>query len=216
MKPRSMLLLLAALAPAALGQIDAPRAGVMRDTGGEVRLISGVPGAFVLRPGNGLMATGGGYCGRLGLWQTADRTVLVDTDGLETDSRDAVTGPMALACAQGGASAVVWLAASGEMLGLPGWQEMAVPNWKGEPVALAFSGRKALHAVVRRGDGLWLVQSRNEDGMIVNERLLPGVQPPVALLADGTLIHFRDGSLVIEKARGESIQIPMEPVPVAF
>ena len=212
----SGLLLLAVLAQAALAQIDAPRAGVVRDTIGEVRLISGVPGAFVLRPGNGLTATGGGYCGRFGLWQSVDRTVLVDSNGSEIDSRDAVAGPMVLACAQGGASAVVWFEASGELLSLPGWQEMAVPNWKGELLALAFSGRKALDAVVRRDGVLWLVQSRSADGIIANERLLPDVHAPVALLTDGTLIHFRDGSLVLEKAGGESIQVPMESVPVAF
>jgi hypothetical protein len=213
---RSGLLLLTALAPAALAQIDAPRVGVVRDTGGEVRLISGVPGAFVLRTGNGLIATGGGFCGRFGLWQAADRTVLVDAGGSEMDSRDAVAGPMVLACAPDGASAVVWLAASGELLNLPGWQQMAVPNWNGELLALAFSGRKALNAVVRRGDALWLVQSRSGDGIIAHERLLPDVHPPVALLTDGTVIHYRDGSLVIEKVRGESIQVLMEPVPIAF
>jgi len=211
-----LLLLLAAVAPAALAQIDAPRLGLVRDTGGEVRLLTGVPGAFVSRPGNGLKATGGGYCGRFGLWQAADRTVLVDRDGSEIGARDALAGPMVLACAADGASAVIWLAATAELLTLPGWQEMAVPNWKGEVLALAFSGRKALNAVVRRGDALWLVQCRSEDGRISHERLLPDVHPPAALLADGSLIHFRDGSLMLDKVRGESIQVPMETVPVAF
>lgn len=194
-------------------QLDVPRIGVVRGAGGEVRAVTGVSSAFVVATeGVGLNAVAGEYSGRAGLWQTADRLVLTAADGSEIGSRPAAGGAVVIAFPAAGGTGVVWLAASGELLRFPGWQPLDVPDWGGDPVALAVT-RTRLSAVVRRGDALWLVESSLSDGRVTRARLLPGVAAPVLMENDGTLIYAQDDAVVVSGRDGTEQRCPVTARP---
>lgn len=214
---RMRCVLLAALLSTTTGalraQLDVPRIGMVRDAGGEVRTVTGVASAFVLAAeGVGLNAVAGEFSGRAGLWQTADRLVLTAADGSEIASRPATGGPVVIAFPASGGTGVVWLAASGELLRFPGWQPLDVPDWGGDPVALAVT-RTRLSAVVRRGDALWLVESALADGRVTRARLLPGVAAPMLIENDGTLIYGQDDAVVVSSRDGTEQRLPVTARP---
>lgn len=212
MRPFTLAVL--CVVPAA-AQIAAPSAGFVRDAGGEVRPVAGVSGAFTLPPGSGLQALWGAFSGRVGLWLTADKLVLTDASGQPADSYP-VSGPGAAAAfSRSGASGVVWLAASGELLAFPGWQPRPVPAWNGSPVALSLN-RGVLKAVIQQDGGLWLAESSLEDGAILAQRLLPAWEAPVLLLPDGTLLHSTDDAVVVSPPDGSDQRIETASRPGAI
>jgi len=76
--------------------------------------------------------------------------------------------------------------------------------------------RTRLTAVVRRDDGLWLVDSPLAGGRVLRQRLLPGVEPPVLLANDGTLVHAEDAAVMITSRDGTEQRVPVNARPTAF
>jgi hypothetical protein len=137
---------------------------------------------------------------------------LADAFGQALDYYPA-TGPTGVAAFRsGGEAGLVWIGGSGELLSFPGWREQPVPDWNGTPVALALT-RRALKAVVRQQDGLWLVESSLADGSILSQRALPSREAPVLLNSDGSMLHSADGAVILSLANGfeQRIDIPARP-----
>lgn len=197
------------------GQVAVPRIGTVRDAAGDLRLVTGVAGSFSLPPAFGVNAVSGEFSGLAGVWQLHDRLVVTSPDGSETASRPAAGGPIVVAFAPGGTSGVVWLTASAELLQFPGFQSLDVPDWNGDPLSLSAT-RTRLTAVIRREDGLWLVDSPLAGGRVLRQRLLPGVEPPVLLASDGTLLHSEDAALVITSRDGVEQRLPLPARPTAL
>ena len=215
MTTRNLCLAVLVTAATLYGQLDVPRIGMVRDAAGDLRAVTGVAGSFALPPAFGLNALSGEFSGLAGVWQLSDRLVMTAPDGTETGSRPAAGGSIVVAFSPGGGSGVVWLAASGELLQFPGWRELDPPDWNGDPLSLAVS-RTRLTAVVRRDDGLWLVDSPLAGGRVLRQRLLPGVEPPVLLANDGTLVHAEDAAVMITSRDGTEQRVPVNARPTAF
>ncbi len=71
----------------------------------------------------------------------------------------------------------------------------------GDPIAISTPADNWVRFVIRRSDGLWRIDLSIQDGAILSQSALPGIQGPVLMQADGSLVYVDQTWLVIGERR---------------
>jgi hypothetical protein len=216
---RAMLATLSIMAGAAWAQtaLTPPQVGFMQDAANSVRPVYGIAGNFL--PGNPVAGgvVSAAYSGSYGLFKTNSAIIVSDRAGSIVASNAEPDGPALFAFTRSGKPALVFIQAANTLLAWDGAAFNPVPFDSTTLSASAVVSIAAPHPghaamIVQRDDGLWDVRVRLATSEIDGQTAVPGVAPPVLMLASGELVYSDVNGIVLRKRDGSdrhiSAQLP--------
>lgn len=197
---RSLLAVFSALATVVLAQrvIVPPQLGWVRDANSGLRPVTGLAANFILGDSVTDGVVSSAFSGSFGIVKTDVALSVLDRDGQTVFRRDTDTGPALFAFSDDGAPAFVYLTQSQALLK---WKTdrlepapFNVEGLAGDVQSIASPVRDRAAIVVKRDDGLWLV-----DPDLGTQSFLPGVEGPVLLRNDGSLLYAGPQGLMLRQ-----------------
>lgn len=179
--------------------ITPPQLGWVRDAHTGLRPVTGIAANFILGDSvtDGVISSA--FSGSFGIVKTDASLSVLDRDGQTVFRMDADSGAALFAFSDDGAPAFVYLAQSQTLFK---WNtdrlEPALFNpdlFNGSVQSIASPARDRAAAVVKREDGLWLV-----DLDLGTQTLLPGIEGPVLLRNNGSLLYAGEQGLMLRQA----------------
>ncbi|MDQ2946023.1 MAG: hypothetical protein M3Y27_08795 [Acidobacteriota bacterium] len=182
--------------------ITPPQLGWVRDANSGLRPVTGIAANFIVGDcvTDGVISSA--FSGSFGIVKTDASLSVLDRDGQTLFRMDADSGPALFAFSDDGAPAFVYLAQSQTLLkwnpdrlepALFNLDSLDLPNNPVQAIASPSQDRAAI--VVKRPDGLWLV-----DLDLGTQTLLPGIEGPVLLRNDGSLLYAGPQGLMLRQA----------------
>jgi hypothetical protein len=193
----------------------APTAGVVRDAKDAMRMVWGVRGNFLLSPPMLEATRTVAFSGRFAMVKTASEILVLDASMRAVARAPTKDGPALLAFTRDGAPLLAYVPSAGLTYRWLGNRLVSAPRWKqdltGKLVALAASEPGTVTVIVERAGSLWLLKRTERDGRVVHEAPMPGIQAPVYLHDDGTLIFASEGCLVVRRLVGfdQRLRLPV-------
>ena len=215
---KAILATLSIMAGAALAQtLSPPQVGFMQDAANFFRPVYGIAGNFL--PGDPVAGgvVSAAYSGSYGLFKTNSAIVVTDRAGSIVASNSEPDGPALFAFTRTGEPALIFMPAANTLLAWDGAAFNPVPF---DPTTLSASAVLSIAAphsghaamIVQRDDGLWDVRVQLATGDIDAQTAVPGVAPPVLMLANGELVYSDVNGIVLRKRDGSeqhiSAQLP--------
>ena len=179
--------------------ITPPQLGWVRDENSGLRPVTGIAANFIVGDSvtDGVISSA--FSGSFGIVKTDASLSVLDRDGQTVFRTDAEAGPALFAFSDDGAPAFVYLSQSQTLLK---WNtdrlEPALFNLDllaGDVQTIASPAQDRTTVVVKRGDGLWLV-----DLDLGTQTLLPGIEGPVLLRNNGSLLYTGAQGLMLRQA----------------
>jgi hypothetical protein len=207
----SLILLTAATLGA--GDVRAPQVGYFGDRDGKLRPVFGLGGNFIVGDPAAHGVRSAAFSGGFGLIHASNELFLVNS-ALEILSRAAMPASGALlAVSADGRSAAAYLTETEELCHFapPRAWELSCHPLRSEGVVHSIGVASGLFTslAIQRSEDLWLVLVNPVTGRTVRETLLPGVSPPVLLLAGEDLLYSRDGEIVVRHAGAAETRLPL-------
>ena len=199
-------------------QLGPPRLGFVRDASGSLRAVIGVAGNFVL--GSDLLGDlrSVGFSGRIGIATTDAELLVFDTRGQTVHQREIQGGEAHFAFDRGGRAALACVISTGDLFRWPSpdrWKSPTMQRaaWScrdvdGELLGLGQPRPGVVSMAVRRGDSVWMVHRRWEDGLVRFETMLPGVSEPLFIDPAGTVVYVDASELVVRRIDGSEQRLP--------
>jgi hypothetical protein len=218
---KAILVTLSIMAGVAYAQTLAPpQVGFMQDAANSFRPVYGIAGNFL--PGN--VVAGGvisaAYSGSFGLFKTSSAIVVTDQAGSIVASHAEPDGPALFAFTRTGEPALAYIPAANTLLA---WDGAAFDPVPFDPTALTASAVLSIAAphsghaamIVQREDGLWDVRVPLATGEIDAQTAVPGVTPPMLMLANGGLVYSDVNGIVLRSSDGTERHIKAQ-LPASF
>lgn len=197
------VVILAAGFAAAQPALKPPGLGMMVDAEGSLRPVLGLPGNLLLSDAAAQDVLSAGFSGKYAVVKTSSSLNVLDADGQVRFSMDAEEGPALFAFAADGSPALAYMAGA-----LWRWSgsafeasEFKADALQGEALALAGDSSRPVF-LVQRDDAIWRVESQTGA-----QNALPGVEAPVLLRVDGTVLYADGTALVIRSVSGDERRI---------
>lgn len=199
----SLTLFLAMLTASAQPGLAPPRLGFIAAADHSLRPVLGLSGNLLLGSPAAEGVSSAGWSGSFGLIKTSSSLMAFDPSHTLA-SIDAVPGPALFAFSASGSPAFALLPQSGVLYAWTGETFQTAPFQAdlldGKPLAIASPQAGVVSLIVQREDGLWLIQPDRQSA-------LPGIQPPVLLQNDGTVLYVDKTAIVIRNAAGNERRI---------
>lgn len=201
----------------AAGDLRAPHVGYVGDRDGGLRPVFGLGGNFIVGEPAAHGVRSAVFSGGFGLIHAGNELLLVNS-ALEVLSRAALPASGALlAVSADGRTAAAYLTETEELCRFapPRALELSCHPLHPEGIVQSIGIASGLFTslAIQRGEDLWLALVNPATGRTVRETLLPGVSPPVLLLAGEDLLYSRDGEIVLRRAGTAETKVPL-PVQV--
>jgi hypothetical protein len=183
-----------------------PRVGSMIDTGGALRVVSGIAGSFVAGPVEVPRTLAVACAGTFCIAKT-DRNLITPHGIVSAPPGDAVL-------ATNGKRSMVWLAQSGEFfeLWMGGRAQLQPQAWKvdGRVLSLRITPQGA-DIAVRRASGVWIV---TPDGTVIDT--LPAEASGAVLLLDAGTAYVSGTDVVVRNGDGSEVRFAVPSAPQAM
>ncbi len=208
----AVFLTLCAASAVAESNLRAPLVGIGRDIQGRIRIISGIPGNFILRDAIASAALDWAFGGSGGLMKTDAELLKLDSSGKVIGRRaaprgDAVLGPSA-----------AFFPVTGEL-----WQANVRPDYEieiqqeaigGRVAALGAASGRTVALAVCRESRLWLLTVDAASGALTHEVLAGGVIGErgcagALLWLDGDFLLATAHDLVIQTSAGDERHVAL-------
>ena len=182
--------------------ITPPQLGWVRDANSGLRPVTGIAANFIVGDSvtDGVISSA--FSGSFGIVKTDASLSVLDRDGQTVFRTDAEAGPALFAFSDDGVPAFVYLSQSQTLLKWntdrlePAPFNLDILDLPGNPIqAIASPKRDRAAIVVKRPDGLWLV-----DLDLGTQTLLPGIEGPVLLRNNGSLLYTGPQGLMLRQA----------------
>jgi hypothetical protein len=185
-----------------------PEIGFIQDGHGQIHIVNGLPGNFLVGAAvsSGIISLG--YSGSFGLLKADSALIVVDQQGRGVASVVAPVGSALFAFAANGSPALAYLEQSKTLLVWDGHTFRAAgPPGTEAPLAIATLSSQQAEFIVQRNTGLWQLGVELATGAIVSQTALPGVTAPVLMPALGRVVYRDAQGLVVRKPDGSEKHI---------
>jgi hypothetical protein len=186
-----------------------PRVGFITGTDHSLRPVLGLSGNLLLGNPAAEDVLSAAWSGSFGMVKTTSSLMAFDANHILA-SVDAVPGPALFAFRSNGSLALALLPQIATLYTWTGkgFSSSAFPPdfLGGQALAIAAPQLGQISLVVQRDDGLWLEQMSTDGGGFL-QSALPGIQAPVLLQDDGTLLYTNQTALVIRDPAGKERKI---------
>jgi hypothetical protein len=190
---------------------SAPQLGYIRN-GGDIHRVVGLAGNFILSEATTTAVISSAFSSSLGFLKTRSQLVSLDSQNQVVSTHEAPGGP-ALVSFLAGPSALVYFPASRSLYRWSGGHLDSLPfdasQLGGEALSMAGLDSDTAAFLLRRDDGLWLIQIILSSGVLRSSQALPGVTAPALLLTDGSLLFTDPGDLVLRLVSGTETRYPL-------
>jgi hypothetical protein len=186
-----------------------PEVGFIQDGHGQIYIVNGLAGNFLVGPAVSSGIISAGYSGSFGLLKSDSALIVVDQRGRGVASVVAPAGPALFAFAADGSPALAYFELSKTLLAWDGHTFRAAgPQGPQAPLAIATLSPKQAALIVQRDAGLWQLGVELATGAIVSQSALPGITAPVFMPAAGGVVYRDAQGLVVRKPDGSEKRIP--------
>ena len=208
---KAYLVFSAVLSTAAWAQhaLTPPQVGFIQDSHGQIHIVNGVAGNFLVGAAVSSGIISAGYSGSFGLLKSDSALIVVDQRGRGVASVVAPAGPALFAFAANGSPALAYFEQSKTLLAWDGhtFQPQGPPGSQA-PLAIAALSSKQAEFIVQRATGLWQLGVELATGAIVSQTALHGITAPVLMPAAGGFVYRDAQGLVVRKPDGSEKHIP--------
>jgi hypothetical protein len=189
-----------------------PEVGFILDSRSHVYPVNGLAGNFVLGLAAGSGIISAAFFGAFRLSKTDSALSVVNQRGRIVARMEAPPGPALFAFSANGSPAIAYFPQSKTLRVWDGREFRAGPDFDQEVLGVGAQGE----FVVQRDGELWELQVDLRSGAIVSQAALPGIAPPVLMLA-GQLVYRDSHGLVIRRTDGSEKHIAAHlPANIAF
>jgi len=186
-----------------------PQLGFIAGSDHSLRPVLGLPGNLLLGGPAAQDVLSAAWSGSFGLIKTSSSLLAFDVNHMLA-SVDAVPGPALFAFLANGSPALALLTQTGTLYTWTGktFDRVTFPAdpLGGQTLAIAAPQADRISSIVQRDDGLWLEDMSTSGGGFV-QSALPGIQAPVLLQDDGTLLYTEQTAIVIRDPTGNERRI---------
>ena len=193
--------------------VKPPVIGAYGDSRGNIEIVTGVPGSFVLSDSGLTNATSFAFSSSGGFVKTPTELLVLDSSNEVTARFDAPAGPALFAFDPQGSPALAYYAGSLFHLANGGLQ---VVNWTGDAISIAMVSADLAAILVRSERELWTVTVSLSDGSVINQARLNDASLPALLLAGGDVLFTWHGNLMVRNAQGVQREIAAPFKPASF
>lgn len=196
----SALILCAAISAWAQSGVSEPRIGMIRDTAGLLRPVSGIAGNFVVRDSLTSAVSAFAFSGQIGIAKLDASTVVMDASGKVISATDSPSGPAVFGFSPDGTAAIAYYALDGSFARwlTDAWTPLVLDPQIFGGALLSINTPDADHiaAVVQHARWRTLLRVRISDNAVESSELLPGTGD-VLLCANGSLISAEKTGIII-------------------
>ena len=194
-----------------------PQVGFIQDDHGQIRIVSGLAGNFVVGVAVPSGIISAAYSGSFGLLKSDSALIVVNQQGRGVASVVAPNGPALFGFAADGSPALAYFEQSKTLLVWDGHTfRPAGPMVVQAPRAIASVSATRAAMIVQREDGLWEYGVELATGATVSRMALPGVTLPVSMLAGSVVYRDAKGVVVRSQDGSEKLIDAHLPESVAF
>ncbi len=193
---------------AAWAQLAPPQVGFIQDGHGQIHIVNGLSGNFVVGAAVSSGIISAGYSGSFGLLKSDSALIVVDQHGHGVASVVAPDGPALFAFAADGSPALAYFEQSKTLLVWDGHTfRPEGPQGIQAPLAIATLSSRQAEFIVQRDTGLWQLGVEIATGAIVSQTAIPGVTAPVLMPASGGVVYRDAQGVVVRRPDGSEKHI---------
>ncbi len=194
-----------------------PQVGLILDGHGEIHIVNGLAGNFLLRSAVASGIVSAAYSGSFGLLKSDSALTVINSEGRPVASIAATQGPALFAFSSSGSPALAYFEQSKTLYLWNGGAFRPGPVINQDILSIASLNSTEAVLIVQREGGLWELGIDIATGAIRSQTALPGISAPVMIPASGGVVYRDAEGVVVRREDGSEKHISVHlPASLAF